>query len=94
MNEAADVTKTITRGRRKTRVGVVTSDGMEKTRVVSVERLVQHPRYKKFIRRRQKFKAHDETNASHVGDKVQITEMRPLSREKRWKVSRIIEKAR
>ena len=82
------------RGRVKTRVGVVISDRMNKTRVISVERLVQHPRYKKFVRRRTRFKAHDETNTSHVGDKVLIVETRPLSREKRWKIRTILEKAR
>lgn len=82
------------RGRAKTRAGVVISDRMEKTRVISVERLVQHPRYKKFVRRRQKFKAHDEANASRMGDKVLIVETRPLSRDKRWKIRTILEKAR
>ncbi len=94
MSEAVTAAKRGTRGRAKTRLGVVVSDRMEKTRVVSVERLVQHPRYKKYVRRRTKFKVHDETNASHVGDKVLITETRPLSREKRWKISTILEKAR
>jgi small subunit ribosomal protein S17 len=82
------------RGRVKTRIGVVISDKMDKTRVVSVERLVQHTRYKKYIRRRQKFKAHDAGNESHVGDKVLIVETRPMSRDKRWKIRTIVEKAR
>jgi small subunit ribosomal protein S17 len=94
MSEAVTATRTGGRGRRKERVGIVLSDRMQKTRVVSVERLVQHRRYKKYIRRRTKFKVHDEADASHVGDKVLITETRPLSREKRWKISTILEKAR
>jgi small subunit ribosomal protein S17 len=81
------------RGRVKIRVGVVVSDKMNKTRVVSVERRVQHARYKKYIRRRRKFKAHDEGNESHVGDTVMIVETRPMSRDKRWRIRRIIEKA-
>jgi len=79
--------------RAKTRVGVVVSDKMDKTRVVSVERRVQHPRYKKYINRRRKFKAHDEANESHMGDKVLIVETRPLSRDKRWRIRKILEKA-
>jgi small subunit ribosomal protein S17 len=94
MSEAVIATTRGRRGRGKARVGIVLSDRMEKTRVVSVERLVRHRRYKKYIRRRTRFKAHDETNASHVGDKVLITETRPLSREKRWKISTILERAR
>ncbi len=81
------------RGGAKTRVGVVVSDKMNKTRVVSVQRRVQHPRYKKYINRRKKFKAHDESNESHVGDTVLIVETRPLSRDKRWRIRKIIEKA-
>jgi len=82
------------RGHRKTRVGVVVSDSMNKTRVISVERQIQHQRYKKYIRRRKRYKAHDEANASHVGDKVLIVESRPLSSEKRWRIRTILEKAR
>jgi small subunit ribosomal protein S17 len=74
-------------------VGTVVSDKMDKTVVVLVERLVQHKLYKKYIRRRAKFAAHDEHNASHVGDKVMITQSRPLSKTKKWRVSQIIEKA-
>ena len=81
------------RNLRKTRVGVVTSDKMDKTVVVSVETLVQHPLYKKRIRRTKKFKAHDEHNQCKVGDKVRIMETRPLSKEKRWRVVEIIESA-
>lgn len=74
-------------------VGMVVSDKMDKTIVVQVERLVKHKLYKKYIRRRTKFAAHDESNACSQGDKVLITESRPLSRTKRWRVSRIVEKA-
>jgi len=82
------------RNLRKTRVGVVTSDKMDKTVVVSVETLVQHPLYKKRVRRTTKFKAHDEQNQCKVGDKVRITETRPLSKDKRWRVVEIIEAAK
>jgi small subunit ribosomal protein S17 len=78
---------------RRQMVGTVVSDKMDKTVVVLVERLVQHKLYKKYIRRRAKFAAHDEHNASHVGDKVMITQSRPLSKTKKWRVSQIIEKA-
>ncbi|MEW8976864.1 MAG: 30S ribosomal protein S17 [Symbiobacterium sp.] len=85
---------TAERNLRKTRVGVVTSDKMDKTVVVAVETLVQHPLYKKRIRRTKKFKAHDEQNQCKVGDKVRIMETRPLSKEKRWRVVEIIEPAK
>ncbi len=82
------------RGLRKERTGIVIRDRMEKTVVVSVERTVMHPRYKKYLRRRTKVKAHDESNQSHVGDRVLIVECRPLSRDKRWRVSRVLERAK
>jgi small subunit ribosomal protein S17 len=66
---------------------------MEKTVVVSLERMVMHPRYKKVLKQRSKVKAHDETNQCHVGDRVVIVECRPLSRDKRWRVSKVIERA-
>ena len=81
------------RGMRKERQGVVLSNRMQKTVVVAVERTVQHPKYKKYLKRRTKLKAHDESNACRVGDRVAIVESRPLSREKRWRVSRILERA-
>jgi small subunit ribosomal protein S17 len=81
------------RGKRKTLVGVVTSDKMDKTVIVSVNRLVLHPVYKKYIRKRKKVKAHDEKNQCHIGDKVLLMETRPLSKEKRWRVKEILEKA-
>lgn len=81
------------RGLRKERTGLVVSDRMQKTVVVSVERTVMHPRYKKILRRRTKVKAHDERSECHVGDRVLIVECRPLSRDKRWRVSKVLERA-
>ena len=83
-----------TRGLRKERSGVVVSDRMQKTVVVLVERTVLHPKYKKYLRRRTKVKAHDERSECHVGDRVIIVESRPLSRDKRWRVSRVVERAK
>jgi small subunit ribosomal protein S17 len=80
-------------GNRKHRSGVVVSNKMDKTVVVLVERLVKHPKYKKYLRARRKFKAHDEKNACQVGDRVEIVETRPLSREKRWAVITVLQKA-
>ena len=74
------------RGLRKSRVGVVVSDKMDKSVIVEVTRTVLHPLYKKYVRKRSRFMAHDEDNACKIGDKVQITETRPLSRRKRWRV--------
>ncbi len=79
---------------RKQFVGIVVSDKMDKTVVVMVERLMQHPLYKKYIKRRKKFMAHDEENACRMGDKVLIEETRPLSRHKRWRVRQILERAK
>ena len=78
---------------RKSREGVVLSDKMEKTRVVGVDRVFRHPVYQRVIRRTKKFKAHDERNESHVGDRVLIEETRPLSKEKRWRIRHILVKA-
>ena len=78
---------------RKTQVGVVVSDKMDKTVVVIVERTVLHPQFKKYIVRRKRVKAHDEQNLCRVGDRVLIEESRPLSRDKRWRVRQTIEKA-
>ena len=83
-----------TRGKRKIRIGTVVSDKMDKTVVVAVTRQFPHPVYKKIIKRTEKFKAHDEENACGVGDLVQIAETRPYSKEKRWRVVTILEKAR
>jgi small subunit ribosomal protein S17 len=82
--------KTPSRRYRKTEIGVVTSDKMSKTRRVVVERLVPHPKYGKLLRRRTICHAHDETNASHKGDLVEIMETRPLSKLKRWRIVRIV----
>ena len=77
-------------GKRRTKVGRVVSDKMDKTVVVSVERLRRHPIYKRVVRLSSKFKAHDEENSARVGDTVRIEESRPLSREKRWTVVEIV----
>ena len=82
------------RSSRKTRVGMVVSDKMQKTVVVSIERRVQHPVYGKMVRRTKKLKAHDEQNEAKTGDTVRIMETRPLSKDKRWRVVEIIERAR
>ena len=74
-------------------VGVVVSNQMNKTVIVAVERLVKHRMYQKYVKRQTKFAAHDETNSCQTGDTVQITESRPLSRTKRWRVSKIVKKA-
>ncbi len=79
--------------RRKQLVGVVTSDKMDKTVVVTVERRYQHPLYKKVVTSTKKYMAHDEANACRMGDKVRIVESRPLSRQKRWTVEAILERA-
>jgi small subunit ribosomal protein S17 len=76
--------------KRKSKVGRVVSDKMDKTVVVSVERLRRHPIYKRVVRLSSKFKAHDEENAAHVGDTVRIEESRPVSRDKRWTVVEIV----
>ena len=82
------------RNLRKTRVGRVVSDKMQKTIVVAIEDNVKHPLYKKVIKRTVKFKAHDEENVCNIGDKVEIMETRPLSKDKNWRLVRIIEKAK
>ncbi|MBR5914735.1 MAG: 30S ribosomal protein S17 [Selenomonadaceae bacterium] len=84
----------IKRNERKTRLGKVVSDKMDKTIVVAIEEVVQHKLYKKSVKRTVKFKAHDENNEAHIGDRVQIMETRPLSKEKRWRLVQIVEKAK
>jgi small subunit ribosomal protein S17 len=79
---------------RKTRTGLVVSDKMQKTVVVAIERRVPHPVYGKMVTRTKKFKAHDEENSAKVGDRVRIMETRPLSKDKRWRVVEIVERAR
>ncbi len=82
------------RNLRKTRIGKVVSDKMDKTIVVAIVDSVAHPLYKKIIKRTIKFKAHDEQNECKIGDRVEIMETRPLSKDKRWRLVRIIEKAK
>ena len=82
------------RNLRKTRVGTVVSDKMDKTIVVAVKDNVQHPLYKKILKRTVKFKAHDENNECRMGDRVMIMETRPLSKDKNWRLVKIIEKAK
>ena len=79
---------------RKTRTGKVVSDKMDKTIVVTVESRVQHPLYKKIIKRTYKLKAHDENNECGIGDRVKVMETRPMSKDKRWRLVEIIEKAK
>lgn len=83
----------LSKGNKRTLEGVVSSDKGDKTIVVQVETLVKHPLFKKYIRRKKKFMAHDPANECAVGDKVQIVESRPLSRRKRWHLVQILEKA-
>ena len=83
-----------TRAFRKTRFGQVVSDKMDKTIVVAIEDSVQHPLYKKILKRTYKLKAHDENNECGIGDTVEVMETRPLSKDKRWRLVRIIEKAK
>ena len=82
------------RGLHKVRDGVVVSDKMQKTIVVQVERTVQHSKYRKFLNQRKRYKAHDEKNECKIGDRVRIEETRPLSRDKRWRLQSILERAK
>jgi len=82
------------RGKRKVRSGRVTSDARDKTITILVERTVLHPLYGRVVRRSKKYMAHDETNDAHTGDLVEITETRPLSKTKRWRLSKIVERAK
>ena len=82
------------RNLRKTRVGKVVSDKMDKTIVVAIEDNVKHPLYKKIVKRTYKLKAHDENNECNIGDRVKVMETRPLSKDKRWRLVAIIEKAK
>jgi small subunit ribosomal protein S17 len=90
MTQPTSETLTPSRSRRKTEIGVVASDKMNKTRRVEIETLYPHPKYGKLLRRRTVCHAHDETNATHVGDIVEIMETRPLSKLKRWRIVRIV----
>jgi small subunit ribosomal protein S17 len=90
----AVVEKEEDRGRRKVRVGKVVSDKMDKTVVVVIERLVKHPEYKRYVRRRSRFKVHDEKNECKEGDTIRFMETRPLSKEKRWRFVEFVERAK
>ena len=94
MSETNNAQPSPVRGRRKTRMGRVISDKMDKTVVVAIETMVRHPLYGKTIRRTTKFKAHDADNSCGVGDLVEIMETRPISKEKHWRVVQIVEKAK
>jgi small subunit ribosomal protein S17 len=89
-----DAVEATERNLRKTRVGTVVSNKMDKTVVVGIEDKVRHPLYKKIVKRTIKFKAHDEENTCNVGDRVEIMETRPLSKEKRWRLVKVLERAK
>jgi small subunit ribosomal protein S17 len=91
---AQEAGRTPTRNARKSRVGLVVSDKMQKTVVVAIERRVPHPVYGKMVTRTKRLKAHDEENSAKTGDTVRIRETRPLSKDKRWRVVEIVERAR
>src|SRR5947209_19997510 len=93
MAEQQPKTQPEKRGKRRVETGVVTSDKMNKTRRVEIPRLVKHPRYGKYIKRRTICKVHDENNESHVGDTVEIMETRPLSKLKNWRLVRVVTRA-
>jgi small subunit ribosomal protein S17 len=93
-NETGAAAGTTARSRRKLRVGKVVSDRMQKTIVVSIERLVKHPTVGRYVRRRAKFKVHDEKNECRVGDVIRFMETRPLSKDKRWRFVEIVERAK
>src|SRR5438552_2951612 len=93
MADPIPTAKTATRGQRRTLVGVVTRDKMDKTRRVEIPRLVKHPRYGKYIKRRTICYAHDEQNESRIGDTVEIMETRPMSKLKRWRLVKVVRKA-
>ncbi len=87
-------TTTIDRNLRKERVGIVTSDKMNKSIVVMVERRIMHPKYGKFVKLSSKFMAHDEKQEAHIGDTVRIMETRPVSKQKRWRLVEVVERAK
>jgi small subunit ribosomal protein S17 len=94
MSEILSETQTELRGRRKTRIGLVTSNKMDKSITVSVERKVKHPIYGKFLKKTTKFMAHDEKNECSIGDLVKIMETRPLSKSKCWRLVEVVEKVK
>ena len=87
-------TENVDRNLRKERIGIVTSDKMDKTIVVTVQRRVMHPKYGKFVKRSSSFMAHDEKGDANIGDTVRISETRPLSKQKRWRLVEIMERAK
>jgi small subunit ribosomal protein S17 len=92
MEETA--TSQVERAKKKLRVGTVVSDKMQKTVVVQIERLVRHPVYKRYVRRRKRFKVHDEENQCRIGDVISFMETRPLSKDKRWRFVEFVERAK
>ena len=94
MSETETTTTTLTRNLRKTRTGVVSSNKMDKTIVVKVERKIKHPLYGKFLKKTTSFHAHDEKNECSIGDTVKIMESRPLSKTKRWRLVEVVEKVK
>ncbi|HOZ77319.1 MAG TPA: 30S ribosomal protein S17 [Ferruginibacter sp.] len=90
----SEVTNTVDRNLRKTRIGVVSSNKMDKTITVNVERKIKHPLYGKFLKKTTKFHAHDEKNECSIGDTVKIMETRPLSKTKRWRLVEVVEKVK
>ena len=92
--EETTLATTSERKLRKVRVGTVVSDKMQKTVVVQIEHLVKHPTYRRYVRRRKRYKVHDEENQCHIGDVISFMEMRPLSKDKRWRMIEIIERAK
>lgn len=90
MSDAAKTAETSERSNKRTLVGVVTSDKMQKTITVEVTRLVKHPTYGKYVRRRNRFKAHDERSEAKEGDTVQVVECKPMSRTKRWRLQKVL----
>lgn len=92
--ETTETAATAARNRRKNRVGKVVSDRMDKTVVVSIERLVKHTTYGRYVRRRTKFKVHDENNECRIGDTIRFMETRPISKEKRWRFVGFVERAK
>ena len=94
MTDAMTETVTAARSRRKTRTGKVVSDRMDKTVVVSIERLVKHTKVGRYVRRREKFKVHDEKNECKIGDTIRFMETRPVSKDKRWRFVEFVERAK
>jgi small subunit ribosomal protein S17 len=92
--QTTETTETTERSRRKARIGKVVSDRMDKTVVVSIERLVKHVTYGRYVRRRKKFKVHDEKNECRIGDTIRFMETRPLSKDKRWRFVGFVDRAR